>query len=97
MTADDLRRLIAYLQARVEPAGESPSAVRFELPGRDEMLSAGLHADAVSGLLDAPWLRDMVGDVLETPEFCAPDDPPELVLRYARDVVGEYVRKRFVL
>jgi hypothetical protein len=36
-------------------------------------------------------------DVRETPAFCDPDDPPEQVLRCARDVVGEYIRKRFQL
>jgi len=95
LTADDLRRLIAYLEARVEPVPGSSPAVRFELPGREAMLAGGLHPDAVERLLAAPWLAEMVDDVLETPEFCAPDDSPGQVLRYARDVVGEYVRKRF--
>jgi len=97
MNADDLRRLIAYLEERVEPVSGPQVAVRFELPGRDAMLSAGLHPEAVGRLLDAPWVHEMVGDVLETPQFCAADDPPEQVLRYARDVVGEYIRKRFEL
>ena len=97
VTADDLRRLIAYLEERVEPASGSSSAMKFELPGRESMLAAGLHPEAVQRLLDAPWLQEMVSEVLETPEFCAPDDPPDQVLRYARDVVGEYIRKRFSL
>lgn len=97
MTADDLRRLIAFLEARVEPVPESAPAVKFEPPDRAAMLAAGLHPDAVEKLLDASWLPEMVDDVLETPEFCAPDDSPERVLRYARDVVGEYIRKRFDL
>lgn len=97
MNADDLRRLIAYLETRVEPVPGSSRAMKFELPGRDAMLAAGLHPEAVARLLDAPWLQEMVGDVLETPQFCAPEDSPDQVLRYARDVVGEYVRKRFSL
>ncbi len=36
----------------------------------------------------------MVADIVETPDLCTPDDPPELVLAYALDVIAEYVRKR---
>jgi len=97
LTAEDLRRLIAYLEARVEPVPGSSPGVRFDLPGREAMLAEGLHPDAVERLLAAPWLAEMVDEVLETPEFCAPEDPPQQVLRYARDVVGEYVRKRIAL
>ncbi len=39
----------------------------------------------------------MVTDVVETPSRCDPADPPEQVLAYARDVVEEYIRKRFPL
>jgi hypothetical protein len=97
VTADDLRRLIAYLESLVETDPDSPPVIRFELPDRESMLAAGLHPEAVQKLLDAPWVAEMVGEVLETPEFCAPGDPAEQVLRYARDVVGEYIRKRFDL
>ena len=57
----------------------------------------GFTPDAVTQLLAAPWAAEMVTDVIETPKFCEPGDPPEMVLRYARDVVAEYVRKRFEL
>ena len=33
----------------------------------------------------------------ETPDFCEPEDSREQVERYARDVVVEYIRKRFEL
>jgi hypothetical protein len=36
----------------------------------------------------------MVADIIETPEMCDPEDAPEQVLQYARDVVAEYIRKR---
>jgi hypothetical protein len=29
--------------------------------------------------------------------MCDPEDPPHQVLEYARDVVSEYIRKRFPL
>ena len=44
--------------------------------------------------LEAPWWDEMVADIVETPAMCEPDDPPEQVLEYARDVVSEYIRKR---
>ena len=39
----------------------------------------------------------MVEEIVETPVICDPDDPPDLILEYARDVVSEYIRKRFDL
>jgi hypothetical protein len=36
----------------------------------------------------------MVTDVVETPEFAEPEDSPEQVLNYAKDVVREYIWKR---
>ena len=84
-----------YLQQRVEMP--IAGTVRFELPGEDEMLAEGLHPEAVRKLLAAQWLEEMVADVRETPEYCEPDDSPEQVLGYARDVVVEYLRKRFEL
>jgi hypothetical protein len=84
-----------YLEQRVQPAGER--AVRFAVPSRDELIEAGFGEQGVGQLLDAPWLSEMVEEIEETPEFCDPDDPPETVLRYARDVVLEYLRKRYEL
>jgi hypothetical protein len=97
MTADDVRALIAYLEAHVRLEAGGGRAIAFDRPDEEAMLAAGIHRDAVKQVLAAPWLDEMVVDVRETPEFCEPDDPPEQVLRCARDVVGEYVRKRFQL
>ena len=97
MTPDDVRKLISYLESRVRLAGSGSRVVEFDLPDEETMLAAGLHPDAVAQLLAASWAEQMTGDVRETPEFCDPDDPPEQILRYARDVVGEYIRKRFRL
>ena len=43
------------------------------------------------------WWDEMVADIVETPDMCAPDDSPQQVLGYAKDVVSEYIRKRFPL
>jgi hypothetical protein len=93
MDADDLRRLAAFLQDRVR-FQEGGKRVAFALPSDAEMLAAGVHPDAVRQLGGAPWRDEFVADVVETPALCEPDDPPEVVLGYARDVVLEYVRKR---
>ncbi len=95
MEPDDLRRLVEYLQARV--TSTATGELTFDLPSKERLLSDGLHPDAVHQLLAAPWLEEMVADIRETPDFCSPDEPPERVLGYARDVVEEYVRKRFQL
>lgn len=95
MTPEDLRRLMEYLQERVHmPDARS---VAFELPDESTMVEAGLHPDAIHQLLGAPWLDEMVSDIRETPEYCAPDEAPDQILQYARDVVAECLRKRFVL
>ena len=97
MTADELREMIAYFEARVSLAAPEGRTVLFDVPAEATLVGAGLHADGVRQLLSAAWLEEMVTDVRETPGFCDPADSPERVLRYARDVVVEYFRKRFEL
>jgi len=38
-----------------------------------------------------------VDDIIETPDFAEPDATPTVVLGYARDVIQEYIGKRFPL
>jgi hypothetical protein len=94
---EELRDVIAYLERRVSLAENAPRSVVFEMPNENEMLEAGLDPDGVRRLLATPWLEEMRSEVLETPEFCDPGESSEQILRYARDVVGEYIRKRFAL
>ena len=86
MTPDDLRRLMRYLEEQVRLADPAERSIAFEVPSEEDMLSGGLHPDGGRQILAAPW-----------PEFCDPGDTPDQVLRYARDVVIEYIRKRFQL
>jgi len=95
VTAEDLRLLMSYLEARVRLTADSK--VQFEVPDESRMLADGIHPEAVARLLAAPWREEMVVDVLETPDFCEPGETPEQILRLARDVVQEYLRKRFAL
>ena len=97
MTPEDLRNVMAYLERQVRLADEDPRSIAFEMPSEGELLAAKLNPEGVRRLLAAPWLSEMVAEVRETPEFCEPEESSEQLLRYARDVVVEYVRKRFAL
>jgi hypothetical protein len=97
VTPEDLRDVIAYLERHVRLADGDSRSIVFEMPSEGELLEAGLNPEGVRRLLAAPWVSEMVSEILETPEFCEPEESSEQLLRYARDVVGEYVRKRFPL
>lgn len=97
MTPDELRAIMNWLQQRVylkDVAAGCEVAVGFDAPTADELDAAGLNREGCRQILGAPWWDEMVADVVETPDMCEPDDTPEQVLQYARDVVVEYIRKR---
>lgn len=100
MTLEELRAIMVYIRQRVHlDARGDRGRVRIEFhgPSEDEMIAAGLNAEGVKRVLGAPWWQEMVTDIIETPEFCEPGDPPEQILTYARDVVSDYVQKRVSL
>lgn len=100
MTPDELRSMMAYLRevVRLVPKEtESPVVITFRDPTEKEMIDAGLNAEGVKRLLHVPWWDEMVTDIIETPEYCDQSDSPQQVLAYARDVVSDYIRKRFPL
>ena len=97
MTPDELRAIMSWLQQRVHLKGPGPDGevvIGFDVPTADEVDGTDLNQQGCRQILEAPWWDEMVADVVETPEMCDPDDPPEQVLQYARDVVSEYIRKR---
>ena len=99
MTAEQLRAIMAFLQERVRVAdadGTGTTAIAFQPPSAAEMEAAGLDEEGAGRIVGSEWFPEMVDEVVTTPAFCDPGDPPELVLRYARDVVSEYISKRFV-
>ena len=55
MTPDELRAIIADLEARVTLQSESPPAIAFASPTEEEMVASGLNPDGVRQLLTAPW------------------------------------------
>jgi hypothetical protein len=100
MEADELREIMDFLRQRVQlEAGEEsdPVVVLFDAPSAADMAAAGLNPEGSEMILASPWWDEMVTDVVETPEMCEPEDSPEQVLAYARDVVSEYIRKRAAL
>ncbi len=100
MTPEDLRALIEYLRDRVQLDSDNSAggaAISFSAPSEEEMKGAGLNAEGVSRLLNAPWWDEMVTDIIETPDYCEPEESPQQVLEYAKDVVSDYIRKRFPL
>lgn len=75
----------------------SALTISFQAPSEEELVEAGLNAAGVKRILGVAWWDEMVEDLIETPEMCDPDDSPDQVLEYARDVISEYIRKRFPL
>jgi hypothetical protein len=100
MNPDELREIMDFLRGRVQLAvGDTADRVviRFDAPTVADMAAAGLNPEGSQRILAASWWDEMVTDVVETPEMCEPEDTPEEVLEYARDVVSEYIRKRATL
>jgi hypothetical protein len=96
MNPDDLRKLMAYLEARIRLGAQDSRTIVFDVPTLAEMESAGFDKRTCQRLLDASWWSEMVDDVVETPEYSDPGETTDQLLRYARDVVVEYIRKRFL-
>lgn len=100
MTTEELRAIMDYLRQRVKlrtNEDNNSTTIDFHVPSEKDMIDAGLNASGVRRILRVPWWDEMVMDIVDTPEMCDPEDSPEQVLDYARDVVSEYIRKRFPL
>lgn len=91
---------MAFLSERVglgSQESERPVVITFLPPTAEEMVGAGLHAEGVEQVISAPWWKEMVTDIIETPDFCELDESPQQALAYAKDVVSDYIRKRVSL
>ena len=100
MTPDELLAIMTYLRERVLIVPQETKdqvTITFTEPTEEEMIAAGLHVEGVKRILRVPWWQEMVADIIETPDMCDPDESPPQVLEYAKDVVSEYIRKRFSL
>jgi len=95
MEADEIRRMYEWIQGRVTLADATDGiAVAFDEPTVDDFAEAGFAPEAVERTLESDWWTEMATDIVETPDFAEPNESPEQVLGYARDVVKEYVAKR---
>ena len=95
MEADEIRRMYEWIQGRVTLADSTDGiAITFDEPNSDEFREKDFESEAVERTLGSDWWAEMVTDIVETPDFAEPNESPEQVLQYARDVVKEYVAKR---
>jgi hypothetical protein len=95
MSPEELHAVMTYIQQRVTLSDSGGKEITFDQPDEAELIPVGGDAEAVRRLLTSDWWPEMVEEIVETADFCEPDDSPEQVLTYARDVVVEYIRKRF--
>jgi hypothetical protein len=97
MDADEIRKLISWLQARVvlDTAG-GEIKIAFDEPTIEDFLAMGFNEEMMALTLNSSWWHDMVIDIRETPDFVEPGEDPQLILKFARDVVHEYVGKRIL-
>ena len=95
MEADEIKRMYTWIQERVTLADATDGiAITFDEPNADDFAKKGFESEAVDLTLTSDWWAEMVTDIIETPDFAEPNESPEQVLGYARDVVKEYVAKR---
>lgn len=95
MTKEEIKRLIVYVQDRVTLSGGADEiSIDFAEPSEAHLRAEGFDDEMIGLTLGRDWWSEMATDIVETPEFAEPDESPEQVLQYARDVVSEYVRKR---
>jgi hypothetical protein len=95
MEADEIKRMYEWIQGRVALADITDGiTISFDEPNADDFAEAGFSPEAFERTLESDWWAEMVTDIVETPDFAEPNESPEQVLGYARDVVKEYVAKR---
>lgn len=95
MQPEEIRRMNEWLQSRIrldERAGAV--TIKFDEPAAADFIAQGFDEEAVNLTLKSAWWAEMAADIVETPEFAEPEDTPEQVLQYARDLVFEYLGKR---
>lgn len=95
MKNDEIKRLVTWLQGRVNLAEDRETIeIVFDEPGAGDFSALGFGPEVVAMTLERDWWPEMAEDITETPDFAEPDESPEQVLGYARDVVSEHVGKR---
>lgn len=95
MEKADIQRMYEWVQSRVRlvPGSDEP-VIAFDAPTAEAFKERGFTDDDIALTLGSGWWQQMIVDIIETPEFAEPDESPDQVVQYARDVVVEYFRKR---
>ena len=95
MEKADIKRAYEWIQEQVRlvPSADDP-VIAFKAPTAEDFKANGFDDEMATLTLQSRWWPEMVADIIDTPEFAEPDESPEQVLQYARDVVVEYFRKR---
>ncbi len=95
MDAEQIKKMNLWLQSRITmEKNKDGITIKFDEPSAEDFITQGFDEEAVTLTLKSSWWSEMVSDIIETPDFAEPDDSPEQVLNYARDLVFEYVGKR---
>ena len=95
MEKADIQRMYEWIQGRVRLApGSNEPVIAFDAPTAEDFKEQSFFDEDIALTLGSGWWQQMVVDIIETPEYAEPDESPEQVLQYARDVVVEYFRKR---
>jgi len=95
MDKNEIKRFINLLQERVNIGNIQPEVtIIFSDPSKDDLVAEGFGDDIIAISFNADWWSEMVTDIIETPGFVEPEASPEQILKYARDVVHEYIAKR---
>lgn len=94
---EQLTKLISWLQDRIEMARDGKSIIMsFDIPSEADFIDAGFDQAMIDLTLNSSWWEEMITDIIETPDFVDPDSAPPLIIKYARDIVNEYVGKRIL-
>jgi phenylpyruvate tautomerase PptA (4-oxalocrotonate tautomerase family) len=95
MEKEQIIKMTQWLQDRVKLGSDSDRiTIVFEEPSLDDFTAQGFSEEDVNLTLRSDWWKEMAADIIETPDFAQPDESPEQVLKYARDLVVEYISKR---
>jgi hypothetical protein len=84
----DIQKMYGWIQGRVRlVSGTDEPVVAFDAPTSDDFREYGFTEGDIAMTLGSSWWPEMVVDIIDTPEYAEPDESPEQVLQYARDVV----------
>jgi len=95
MDSEQIQKMNQWLQSRITmKQADDTIKIEFDEPGAEDFYAQGFDEETVQRTLKSSWWGEMATDIVETPDFAEPNDSAEQILKYARDLVVEYVGKR---